>query len=71
MSRLPLCRTQKKITYPSKTAAIGSAIRSSKRRGVPLRHYYHADCGGWHLTKQPRDEYLAKRSDNQHESGAA
>lgn len=66
MSRLPLCKAQKKITYPSKTAAIGSAIRSSRRRGVALRPYFHSACGGWHLTKQPREEYLAKR-----ESGAA
>ena len=71
MSRLTRCGVQKKFCYPSKVAAINSAIRSSRKRGTALRVYWHADCKSYHLTSQPREEYLAKRSDTQHVGGAA
>lgn len=49
------CRTQGKQCYPSKGAAIRAALSYSKRRGVALRVYRHGACGGFHLTRQQRD----------------
>lgn len=34
--------------------AIRAALRCSRKRGTPLRPYYHRACGAWHLTKRPR-----------------
>lgn len=52
--RLPLCPQQKKISYPTKRMAIGAAIKSSRKRGVALRVYWHAECRSYHLTKSSR-----------------
>ena len=48
------CPVQNKLIYPSKTAAIRAALSYSKRRGTPLRTYWHKACGGFHLTSKPR-----------------
>lgn len=48
-----VCKAQGKQVYPTRTAAIRAALSYSKRRGTPLRVYYHHDCGGFHLTRMP------------------
>ena len=53
MGKKQLCREQNKQTYPTRTAAIRAALSYSKRRGTPLRVYWHRDCGGYHLTRAP------------------
>lgn len=40
--------------YPSQTRAIKVALASSKKRGVPLRVYFHRECKSWHLTRSAR-----------------
>lgn len=47
------CPTQGKVCYPSQGAAIGSALKCSRRRGVALRPYFHKECGSWHLSSKP------------------
>jgi hypothetical protein len=42
-----------KVRYTSEHKAIGAAIRSSRRGGLPLRVYQCPGCHGWHLTKRP------------------
>lgn len=54
MKRGKRCPTQQKLMYPTKTAAIRAALSYSKRRGVPLRCYFHAACKSWHVTKTAR-----------------
>ena len=49
-----ICETQKKTRYATKRLAIRVAIKSSQRRGVALRVYYHAACGSYHLTSSPK-----------------
>lgn len=48
------CVEQKKQTYPTKTAAIRAALSYSKKRGVALRPYFHAECKGYHLTRSKK-----------------
>lgn len=52
MRKCPKCL---KDAHPTQTSAIRSAIRSSKRRGTPLR-VYRAPCGHFALTKKPKIE---------------
>lgn len=47
-----VCKTQGKIMYPSQTRAIKVALASSRKRGVPLRIYFHRECKSYHLTKR-------------------
>lgn len=54
MKRGKLCPTQQKLMYPTKTAAIRAALSYSKRRGVPLRVYWHRECKSFHLTHLAR-----------------
>lgn len=54
MAKLSTCPVQHKLMYPTQTAAIRGALRSSRRRGNALRTYYHPVCHSWHLTKKPR-----------------
>ena len=49
-----VCPTQRKVKYATKRLAIRVAIKSSQRRGVALRVYYHAACGSYHLTSTPK-----------------
>jgi len=51
---LEICKDQQKKTYPSKTAAIRAALSYSRKRGTPLRTYWHKACGGYHLTSSPK-----------------
>lgn len=46
----PVCG---KVRHTNQSAAIASAIRSSKRGGTPLRVYRCPGCKGFHLTKRP------------------
>jgi hypothetical protein len=48
-----LCKVQSKQSYPTRTAAIKAALSYSKRRGTPLRVYYHPECKAFHLTRTP------------------
>jgi hypothetical protein len=54
-----VCETHKKICYPSQTRAIRVALASSRKRGTPLRVYFHKACGSHHLTKQPLRQDVA------------
>lgn len=49
------CKTQGKQVYPTQRAAIRAALSYSRKRGTPLRVYRHGACGGFHLTRQARD----------------
>ena len=40
-----------KQCYPTTGAAIRAALSYSKRRGTPLRPYWHHQCKSWHLTR--------------------
>lgn len=48
------CPSQGKFCYPSQTRAIKVALASSRKRGVPLRVYFHRECKSWHLTRSAR-----------------
>lgn len=48
--KLQRCPVQKKLCYPTKRLAIRSALSSSRKRGTPLRVYFHKACGCHHLT---------------------
>lgn len=48
------CPSQGKFMYPSQTRAIKVALASSRKRGVPLRVYFHRECKSWHLTRSAR-----------------
>ena len=52
--KLAMCEAQRKKAYPTKTAAIRAALSYSKRRGVALRVYWHAECRSYHLTSRPK-----------------
>lgn len=56
MANLPTCDGSGKIKYPTQLAAIRSALRSSRRRGTPLRPYWHKVCQSYHLTSQPKNQ---------------
>lgn len=49
----PECRCGKAI-YRTQAAAIGVALRASKRSGQALRIYRCPERPGWHLTKKRR-----------------
>ena len=46
--------SQNKQMYPSRAAAIRAALSYSKRRGTPLRIYFHRECGKFHLSSQAK-----------------
>ena len=46
------CPVQNKQQYPSQGAAIRAALSFSKKRGAPLRVYWHAPCKSYHLTRK-------------------
>lgn len=48
-----ICPEHNKICYPTERHAIRSALASSRKRGTPLRVYFHAACRSHHLTKRP------------------
>lgn len=48
-----------KFSYPTWDKAAHAALVSSKRRGVALRVYDCAICGGFHLTKKPGNPVVA------------
>jgi hypothetical protein len=50
------CPVQNKLIYPNRTAAIRAALSYSKKRGTPLRTYWHKACGGWHLSSKRKEE---------------
>lgn len=52
MASLPKCEQSGKFKYPSELAAIRRAIRSSAKRGTPLRVYRCPACRSFHLTKK-------------------
>ena len=54
MVKKKMCPAQQKTCYPTKTAAIRAALSYSRKRGTPLRIYYHAACGSHHVTKTRR-----------------
>ena len=49
-----ICAVQRKTKYATKRLAIRVAIKSSQRRGVALRVYWHDACSSYHLTSSPR-----------------
>jgi hypothetical protein len=49
-----MCPEQKKTCYPTRTAAIRAALSYSRKRGTPLRPYWHHQCKSWHLSKNPK-----------------
>jgi hypothetical protein len=48
------CTAQAKQCYPTKGAAIRAALSYSKKRGTPLRYYYHRECQSYHVTKNAK-----------------
>ena len=50
MSKRAKCPTHKKDCH-THGSAIRAAIDYSRKRGVPLRAYFHRACGTWHITK--------------------
>ena len=56
-----ICPVQRKTKYATKRLAIRVAIKSSQRRGVALRVYYHAACGSYHLTSSPKIDIHTER----------
>ena len=53
MSARRKCPTHKKDCH-THGSAIRAAIAYSRKRGTPLRPYWHKDCGAWHLSHKPR-----------------
>ena len=49
-----MCAAQQKQCYPSKGAAIRAALSYSRKRGTPLRYYWHSDCQSYHVTKNAK-----------------
>lgn len=49
-----LCPVQKKLCYPTKGAAIKAALSYSKKRGTPLRYFWHRECRSFHLTSKTK-----------------
>ena len=49
------CSYSKKDMH-TKGSAISAALRYSKKRGTPLRPYFHHQCRSWHLSSKPRWE---------------
>ena len=52
--KLAMCPGQHKKCYPTRGAAIKAALAYSKRRGTPLRYYFHRECKSYHLTSKAR-----------------
>ena len=48
------CAAQGKQCYPTKAAAIRAALSYSKKRGTPLRYYWHSECRSYHVTKKSK-----------------
>lgn len=48
-----LCSEQNKQCY-TKGAAIKAALSYSRKRGTPLRMYWHHSCKSYHLTKNAK-----------------
>jgi hypothetical protein len=51
-----MCPTQHKQCYVNKGKAIMAAISYSKKRGTPLRVYFHRECKSFHLTHSARHD---------------
>ena len=51
-TKLGMCPSQRKKCYPSRGAAIKAALSYSKKRGTPLRYFWHGECKSYHLTKR-------------------
>lgn len=49
-----ICKEQGKQCYPTKSAAIRACLSYSRKRGTPLRPYFHHACKSWHVTKNPK-----------------
>lgn len=47
-----VCMASGKHRYPTWSAAVGPAVRSTQRAGRPMRIYRCPDCAGYHLTKR-------------------
>lgn len=47
-----MCALHNKKAYPSNKAAIGAALRYSRKRGTALRVYRDPSCGCIHLTSK-------------------
>jgi hypothetical protein len=45
---------REKTTYRTYGAALRALLKSSKRRGTPLRIYTCHECKGFHLTSERR-----------------
>lgn len=43
-----------KVKYATRGAAIGAAVRASRKRGTALRFYRCPLCRKWHLTSQTK-----------------
>lgn len=54
MGKKVLCPVQKKQMYPTKGAVIRAALSYSKKRGTPLRYFWHRECKSYHLTSKAR-----------------
>jgi len=59
---LGMCKDQGKKIYPSRTAAIRAALSYSRKRGTPLRTYWHKACGGYHLSSKPKVDIHTERA---------
>ena len=59
---LMICKVQQKQCYPSKAAAIRAALSYSKRRGTPLRTYWHKACGSYHLSSKAKVDIHTERA---------
>ena len=49
-----MCPVQKKQCYPTKGAVIRAALSYSRKRGTPLRYFWHGECKSYHLTSKAR-----------------
>lgn len=60
--RTPICGSSGKKMYPTQRVAIRVLLSCSKKRGTPLRVYFHKECKSFHLTSQVRDNDNNQRS---------
>jgi len=52
-----------KVRHKNRALAERQAARDLKRHGVSLRVYPCGKCKGWHLSRQPFDEFLDRATD--------
>jgi hypothetical protein len=62
-AKCPHCG-RKKGLFKSYRRAVQKLGARQRRLGMPLRLYYSAECGGWHLTSQDAPDDDTERDAN-------